>query len=184
MVFDILAQVLTVIFVGLLISYLTKTALRSKPIIDPATGARTFSYVSASKALALISLILPVFFGAFSLILYRAGDSAYLVPLILGLIFTAMTGYALLEYFVARLIVSDEGITSQSPWTGERFFRWDEIESIGFSKLLRWYVLIGPGRRKIYAAEYLSGFAYLTVEFTKKIPQEKWKDSKLPLTLN
>lgn len=177
MVLDILAKVLTVIVVGLSLHYFTMAARRSKPTIDPATGARIFSYVRGFKALALISVILPVFMGAGALVLYRSGESDYPVWLIICLIFTAMSGYLLLECFFARLILSEEGITSLSPWTGERFFRWGELESIGYSKLSRWFVLIGPGRKKIYASEYLKGFLVLCAEFRERIPPERWKHS-------
>ena len=177
MVGDIIVKVLIVIAVGALLPYFTSAAVRSKPTIDAATGARTYSYIRASKGLALISLIMPVFMGAFSLNLYRAGESDYLVWLIICLVFTAMSGYLLLECFVARLIVSADGLTSLSPWNGERFFRWDEIESIRYSKLSRWYVIVGPGRKKIYASEYLNGFGDLSAVFRKRIAPDRWRHS-------
>ena len=178
MVEDIIVKVLTVMAVALLLQFLTTAALRSKPTIDGATGARTFSYGRASKAIALLSLILPAFMGALFVLLYRAAESDDVVVwLIISLIFAAMSGYALLECFFAHLIVSEEGIKSLSPWTGERFFRWDEIESIGYSKLSQWYVLTGPHRKKIYASEYLNGFGNLTAVFRRNIPSERWKHS-------
>ena len=174
MVLEIIDNALTVIAVAFVLTYLTAAALRSKPIIDPATGARIFRYDRASKALALISLILPVLMGAISLTLYRRGESIYPLWLIC-LILTAISGYVVLECFVARLIVSGEGITSLSPWRDERFFGWDEIESIRYSKLSETYVITGPDRKKIYASESLDRFGLLIGELRKKIPRERWK---------
>jgi Bacterial PH domain len=175
MIEDIIRNILILIAVTFLINYLTRAGLRSKPTVDPATGASIYTYVRGTKILMLIGIILPVFMGAVSLSLYRGGDSDYSVWLIICLIFAAMTAWALLEVFVVRLIVSEEGITSVSPWTGRRFFRWDEIEQIRYSKFSRWYVIAGPARKKIYASEYLNGFGHLSAEFSRRIPQGRWK---------
>ena len=175
MIEDIIRNILIVLAVTFLVNYLTTAALRSKPTIDPATGAGIYTYGRASKALGLFSLILPAFMGMLSLILYRKGESDYPTWLIICLIFAAMSAWALLEFFVVRLIVSEEGIKSISPWTGRRFFRWDEIESIRYSKVSRWYVITGPARKKIYASEYLKGFGHLGAELRKKIPRERWQ---------
>jgi hypothetical protein len=108
--------------------------------------------------------------------LYRAGKSDYLVWLGICLIFTAVSGYLLLECFFARLVVSQDGITSLSPWSGRRTFRWGEIDSIRYST---WYVIVGPGGKKIYASEYLSGFTELSAEFRQRIPPERWRNSSV-----
>ena len=176
MVGDIITNVLIAIAVTFVLGYFTSTALKSKPRLDATTGERTFSYVRGFRALALISVVLPAFMGALSLRLYRAGESDYLVWLGICLIFAAVSGYLLLECFFARLVVSKEWITSLSPWTGQRTFRWGEIDSIRYSKS---YVIVGPGGKKIYASEYLSGFAELGAEFRKRIPPERWRNSSV-----
>ena len=174
---DILTNIVILIAVTGILTYFTTVARRTRPTIDAATGARTFGYVRAFKALAMVGLILPLFMGIAALQIYRSGQSDYLIFVGIFLIFTAICAYLLLELFVARLIVSDERITSVSPWRRERTFRWDEIESIRYSKLSQAYVIIGPGKKKIYASEYLNGWANLTVEFRQRIPPERWKSS-------
>ncbi|HEU4511349.1 MAG TPA: hypothetical protein VFR78_24180 [Pyrinomonadaceae bacterium] len=173
MVEEIIGNVLIVIGVSVVVNYLTRAALRSKPSIDPATGARIFAYARGSKVLAVISLILPGLPGALAVDLYRRGEPD-LAWLIVFFILAALSAATLLECFLVRLVVSEEGIRSLSPWTGERFLRWDEIESIRYSQICSWYVIMGAGRKKIYASEYLNGFGVLVDEFAKKIPEERW----------
>lgn len=178
MIGDVVVNALIVIAVAGLLQYLAMAGLRSKATIDSATGEYIFSYVRGLKVLALISLVLPVLWGSLSLYFYRTEKANYLVWLITGLIFAGMSGYALLESFVARLVVSDELITSVSPWRRERTLRWDEIESIQYSKVSQSFVIRGPDQQKIYAPEYLSGMVTLCAEFRKRIPPEKWKPRK------
>lgn len=174
MVLEFFDKALTGIAVAVVLTYLTAAILRSKPVIDPATGARVFRYARGSKALALISLILPGFMGAGAFILYREGESDYWVWFIIGLIFAALSGGALLECFVARLVVTGEGIKSVSPWRGKRFLRWDEIESIRYSNSSQTYVITGTSRKKIRVLQGLDRFGLLIGEFRRKIPQERW----------
>jgi hypothetical protein len=181
MVEEIIDNVLIFVVVTSGLGYLTSAALRSKPRLDATSGERIFSYVRGFKALALISIVLPVFNGVLSLYLYRAGDADYSIWFGICLIFAAVSAYLLLECFAARLLVSDQGITSLSPWTGQRTFRWEEIESICYSKKSMWYVIVGPVRKKIYASEYLSGFGVLSTEFRKRIPQDRWCNSGVAL---
>lgn len=175
MVGDILVNVVIVIAVTSLIGYLTSSALKSKPTIDAGTGARTFIYTRGLKVLALISLVMPAFMGAVFLSFYFGGESDYEVWLVTCLIFAAMSAYQLLEAFSARLIVSEREITSLSPWTGKRTFQWKEIDSIRYSTLSRWHIIVGPSGKKIYASDYLSGAAELSTEFRTRIPPEKWR---------
>ena len=174
MVGDIITNVLIAVAVTFFLGYITSTALKFKAKVDATPGERTFSCVRGFKALALISVVLPAFMGALSLQFYRAGESDYLVWLGICLIFTAMSGYLLLECFFARLVVSKDWITSLSRWSGHRTFRWGEIDSIRYSNYSKLYVIVGPGGKKIYASEYLSGFGELSAEFRKKIPPERW----------
>ena len=173
---DIIVKVVIVVAVTLILSFLMRAGHGAKPTIDPATGARIFGYGRGWKALALFGLVLPIFVGGVALQLYRKGESDYPTFIIVALVFTAASAYLLLECFVSRLIITEQGITRISPWFRTRTFRWDEIESIYFSEKLRWYVIIGPGKKKLHISEYLNGFAILTVEFTKRIPPERWKD--------
>lgn len=177
MVEDVIVKVVIVIALSLILTYLTTAAHRAKPTIDAATGARIFGYGRGWKTMALISLVVPVFMGAVALSLYRGGESDYPVFISIALIFTAASSYLLLECFASRLIVTEEGITRIWPWSGKRTFRWDQIESIRYSKGLRWYVIIGPDRKKVYVSEFLNGFSVLTVEFRNRIPRERWKDT-------
>ena len=170
-----MVNVLIAIAVTSLLGYFTSAALRSKPTVDTGTGKRIFTYARGWRVLALISVVMPAGFGALSLQLYRAADSDYAVWLIICWLFTAMSGFLILETFVVRLLVSDREITSISPWTGKRTFQWREIDSICYSKISKWHIIGGPCGKKIYASDYLAGSGYLSAEFRKRIPMETWR---------
>ena len=175
MFFDILAKVLTVIAVGLFLEYLTTAALRAKPTIDPATGARTFQlWSSEQSSIASQSHFAGFLWSDISCLLSRRGirlsDLAH-----------RLFDLCCDERFrnIGILCCTSDSVGRRNhkplPMTGERFFGWDEIELFSYSKISGSFVVIGPYRRKIYASKYLNGFKYLTAEFRNRIPPDKWK---------
>lgn len=171
---DFITNLLIVIAVTSLFGYLGSVALRSKATRDVATGALSFRYISPYRVLAAASLLLPGAMCALSLHLYRSGESDFFIWFVIFIVFGAMSVFLLLECFVVRLLVSEEAITSISPWSGRRMFSWAEIESISYSKTSKWYVIVGPFAKKIRASEYLSGISELVSELRKRIAPEKW----------
>ena len=171
---EIITNVLLIIAVTSLLGYFTSAALRSKSKINAATGERTFSYVRPFKALAVISLVLPIFMGFLTFQLSKSDQPDFIIWLVISLIFAAMSGYLLLECFFARVVISEESITSISPWSGQRTFKWAEIHSISYSKTSKWYIIRNCDGKKIRASDYLAGISELAVELKRRVPSENW----------
>jgi hypothetical protein len=175
---EVIINVVVVIAVSAVLGYLTSAALRSKSITNVATGERTFSHTRPLKALALLSLALPLFMGFLTYKTIRSGESDPMIFAVMFLIFSAMSLYLLLECFFTRIVISAEAITSASPWGGERTFRWAEINSVSYSEICKWHIVAGPDGKKIRASDYLSGINELVLELKRRVPSENWVRAK------
>jgi hypothetical protein len=62
-----------------------------------------------------------------------------------------------LETWLVRIELSDYGITSHSPWTGQRRLAWGEIAELQFDATWSWFVVRGQDGTKIYLNLLLKG---------------------------
>ena len=69
-----------------------------------------------------------------------------------------------------RVDVSDEGVSSRSPWTGTRFAPWSAIESASYSALRRRLLLRGCGFRPIRVRLDWRGAEGLVEEVRRRCP--------------
>jgi hypothetical protein len=90
------------------------------------------------------------------------------------LCFVAISGYLVAEASSRRVVVTGESVTGISPWSGQRTFKWKEIQSISYSHPSAGYFLTGPAGRKIFVGDYFSGIGELMAELEERVPEEKW----------
>jgi len=69
-----------------------------------------------------------------------------------------------------RVDVSDEGVSSRSPWTGTRFAPWSAIESASYSALRRRLLIRGCGFRPIRVRLDWRGAEDLVEEVRRRCP--------------
>lgn len=171
---EVLIKVLIAVAVTSVLSYFFAAARRAKPQLDPLTGFLVYRYVLSFKAFAVASLILPAFMlGLWASLLMDAETSSSDIIIwgVISAIFLAMSVYMLLECFVVRIIVSDDALTSISPWTGRRKFEWSEIDYVSYSATSKWFIIGGRGM-KIRASEYLAGIHQLTRDIKQRVPED------------
>ncbi|MBI3821782.1 MAG: hypothetical protein HY289_03775 [Planctomycetes bacterium] len=71
------------------------------------------------------------------------------------LTFGVIAGLLLIESTRVQVVVTDEGLTRYSPWTGPLTLKWIEVERVGYSSVNRWFIVEGAGRT-IRASRHLA----------------------------
>jgi hypothetical protein len=64
-----------------------------------------------------------------------------------GTAFTLLSAFLLVETLRFRVVVSDEGLRSHSPWRPVRFLPWEEVRSVTSHSPTSYFVFRGRGRR-------------------------------------
>jgi hypothetical protein len=72
----------------------------------------------------------------------------------------------LLEFHVAQIRVSPEGLHQQSPWRRQRFIPWDDILGCTYSELSCWHI-VRTRRGKLHLSDFMPGSADLAVEIRR-----------------
>jgi hypothetical protein len=106
---------------------------------------------------------------------FRWVDISHLI--IAGVSLFAMSvlgGVLLLEAERVRLLITDKGLIGISPWRRKREVLWQEVDSVTYSPLNRWFVITGPGRRKIRASRSLVGIENLLKAVKANVPPPRY----------
>lgn len=147
------------------LNLLYKQALRP-PKVDRQRGQMTLQHSPMFRWLGIVSV---AFFVAMIVLSGIFGEQAALFCVIGFSVFLLLGIYMLAETLVERVIASDIGLEQRSPWRTRRRIRWDEIESVGFSKVNRWFVVAGP-KSKIRISFFLVGIRECAALILKQVP--------------
>lgn len=82
-----------------------------------------------------------------------------------------------LEVFRVWCRFSPSFITRHSPWRGDLTIRWEEIETVGYSTVLEWFVLRTP-RGTIRLQVYLDGIQEFIQMAKTRVPAERFEAMK------
>jgi len=94
------------------------------------------------RAAMVMAFICVAGFGALVVLTLFASqkNAPWWTTAIFGFFFLASLHW-LVDCFLARYSLSDEGLEYVSVFTGKRFFRWDELQSLRYAPNLRWFIL-------------------------------------------
>lgn len=131
-------------------------AVRGAPEVT-ADGTLRFQYPALFRGMAnFFAFGVPIgLTGLLFLFPPKAGDALpilFLYALFVGLGFPLW--WEATRFF---LIVSPTGLRCRSPWRGEQFIPWTELEEVSYSSLNRWFVLHAWAGRKARVSIYVAG---------------------------
>ncbi len=134
-------------------------------------------YALGLKGLAVFGI---VFWTAVLLISTRgltdvSGWASMGTPLLSAVLVAIVGPISLLavEAFGTAHILSPEGLRKRSPWSKPFSVRWEEIESIAYSRSAEWFV-VKTSKGKIRLHRYLSGLGDLAEAVRTHVPPERW----------
>ena len=122
--------VMTVVMGWLGRARMKRAAAGEESVMQYPLGSMVMAFICAgiAGALAVLSAFAP------------AKNTAWWVTAIFGVIFLGSVHWVV-ECFLAKYRLSDEGLEYISVFTGKRFFRWDELQSLSYAPNMRWFVL-------------------------------------------
>lgn len=80
----------------------------------------------------------------------------------------------LIDVIRTVIVVSEDGVTRYSPWSGQATLRWADIQSVRYSTLNRWFVLRGPAA-SIRVSRHLTGWKEFAHTLQRKLARERWQ---------
>ena len=90
---------------------------------------------------------------------------------LLGLTLLAIVG--VLEFAFVQVRVGEHGLASKSPWTGERFIAWSDIDAVSYSAFGQWFAIRATSGQVIRAPLLLSGIALFAELLRQRVPPAK-----------
>jgi hypothetical protein len=88
------------------------------------------------------------------------------------LAFSAIAGLLLIEVTRVQVMLTEEGITRYSPWSGPVTVKWIEVEHIRYSSINRWFAVAGAGLT-IRVSRHLVGIGIFAQTVRRKVASER-----------
>jgi hypothetical protein len=86
---------------------------------------------------------------------------------------SVLAGLLLIEVTRVQIVLTDDGITRFSPWSGLAMLKWIEVERIRYSSINRWFVVTGLGQT-IRVSRHLAGIGSFAETVRRKVAAERW----------
>jgi len=161
---------------GLVMLWLAVALTRRRPPATPGILAE-LHYGRFLRLFALvIALIIPALMAYVVWFLPWIGPEHLVIA---GGAFSCMSvlgGLLLLETEKVRLYVAGDRLVGLSPWRRRREIAWHDVQDVSYSRLNRWFVITGPGGRRIRASRSLVGLPVLLAAIREKVPADRWKE--------
>lgn len=142
-----------------------------KPDAEERSGTFELSYPGGVRGLAIAFALVP--FGIGALGYFSPHRTEPLNPwdlLKMALIFWILSAPLLIEAFRKTVVLSDDAITSRSPWTGEIVMPWSSIQRIVYDSSMMWFVVTDRAGRKLRLSYFLSGLATFEKQASQRAP--------------
>ncbi|VTR96740.1 hypothetical protein [Tuwongella immobilis] len=140
------------------LAILMGAAQRGKPTTDRSTGFLVFRHHILLRLFSLVAAFgIPLVLTA--LVIANPPENQSDTIAILGIyaMFGVLSAPLLWESMRFALVVSPEGLDCHSPWRGQQFIRWEEVEQVSYSSLLGWFVIRADGGRKFRVSAMIPG---------------------------
>jgi hypothetical protein len=168
-----LPLIITVLAVSVALGWVA-FAVRRPQKMDVPNVLAVLRYGSALRIAALVIALAPP-----ALLAYIAWNIPWpndTLLLIAGACFVpvcAIAGLLLIEVERVQIILTDEGITRLSPWTGQLTLNWSEIGRVGYSPANRWFLVQGGGRT-LRVSRHLKGIGTFVELVRSKVGAERY----------
>lgn len=124
-------------------------------------------------AALVVALICTMSFGAAAVFSFfaSAANAPWWTTAIFG-VFALGSLHWLAECWVGRYQLSETGLRYVSVFTGTRFFKWDDLQSVKYSPSMRWFILKDSRGQVARISIMMTGlceFALLVMEHTPNV---------------
>jgi hypothetical protein len=173
------AAVLAVILLGL-----AAISARRPGKLDPVTGELLMTYSLPLRVVGVgLGLLVPALLIVVLLTVPLKNEQEALGLGIGGTVFALLGGFLLLETLRFRIIVSEAGIRSHSPWRPVRFLPWEEVRSVTSHLPTRFFVFRGRGCN-IRMPQWLTGLDLLAEIARRHLPPKALPEADEVFTLS
>lgn len=87
---------------------------------------------------------------------------------------SVLSGLLLLEAARVRIVLSKEGITSESPWRRVRTIPWNQVVDVSFSALNRWFIVRSVQGEVIRVSVFLNQLDEFIAKVKQHLPAERY----------
>jgi hypothetical protein len=166
-------QFVWTLLAGAFVLFWLSFAVLATPKIDTAGAIVVMQYgrwlglMSLIFALAPPTLLVPLAWN----VPWKNGQALAMV----GVSFLALSllaGLLLIEVVRVHIVLTTDGITRHSPWTGSVSVKWSEVKRVRFSPLNRWFVIVSDSAT-IRVSLFLTGQKEFTQALLDNIAVEK-----------
>ena len=104
-------------------------------------------------------------------------------PAVLGVVLSvcAFLGWlgvaSILQFPIVRVEIRPDGLWSRSPWRRPRLIAWDDIRSVAFRSVGKYFVIKAQDGRKVRVDLGLPGMPFLYAVLRRRVPGEYWKNT-------
>jgi hypothetical protein len=139
--------------------------------LDPVTGDLLMTYSLPLRVVGVgLGLLVPALLIVVLLAVPLKNEQEALGLGIGGTAFALLSGFLLLETLRFRIIVSEAGIRSHSPWRPVRFLPWEKIELVT-SHSPSWHLVFhGQGGRGVRVPLWFTGLDLLVAAARRHLP--------------
>jgi len=150
-------QIAWTIIAAALILFWLAFAVLGTPKIETSGAIVVMQYGRVLGLLALIfALAPPTLLGTLAWRLAWRNEQTLAIAGCCFLGLSLLAGLLLIEVVRVRIVVTMDGITRHSPWTGGATMNWMDVKSVRWSTVNRWYV-IRADAAVIRVSQYLRG---------------------------
>jgi hypothetical protein len=140
--------------------------------LDPVTGELVMTYSLPLRVVGVgLGLLVPALLIVVLLAVPLKNEQEALGLGIGGTVFALLGGFLLLETLRFRIIVSEAGIRSHSPWRPVRFLPWGEVRSVTSHSPTRYFVFRGRGCN-VRVPQWVTGLELLVAAARRHLPPE------------
>ncbi len=162
---------LFVAVLALILFGLAALSARRPGKLDPATGELVMTYSLPLRVVGVgLGLLAPTLLIVLLLAAPPKGQEQVLAAGIGGTVFALLGGFLLLETLRFRVVVSDEGLRSHSPWRPVRFLPWEEVTFVTSHSPTNYLVFHGKGRRRVRVPLWFTGLDLLVAAARRHLP--------------
>jgi hypothetical protein len=139
--------------------------------LDPVTGELVMTYSLPLRVVGVgLGLLVPILLIVVLLAVPLKNEQEALGLGIGGTAFTLLGGFLLLETLRFRVIVSEEGLRSHSPWRPVWSLRWEEVRSVTSHSPTSYFVFRGRGGRRVRVPLWFTGLDLLVAAARRHLP--------------
>ncbi|HEV2751245.1 MAG TPA: PH domain-containing protein [Gemmatimonadales bacterium] len=155
-----LTYFISAIVILTIVSWLQADARRPPPATSP-DGSVELRHGTRYLILAVACLLVgPAIMMA--PVLVATGWTSYDIVafVVLALAFASFGIWMVLDARKTRVVLSSEGVRASTPFGGERFLKWSDIQTVGYNLFGPWLVLKGSGLAPIRVHRRLVGSGF------------------------